>query len=120
LRSVGGVRVQAFCGPARATVHVAGKTVVIRNGRCLVSPGIVLVNIGSHATPLNARYSDFGLTVNATRPGTYTVAQVTLDLGTTGYLIAGKKVKLNPGLRSGSFSGSDAFSGKPIAGTFSC
>ncbi len=119
---IGGVRAHVFCGPAKVTVRVGGKTSVIRNGRCSRVAGSFFVNIGTQLSPSSPKYSYFGLVVNATRPGTYRTGLVTFNLGTAAHGLSGRgeKVTLKSGLRGGSFLGIDLDTLKPISGSFSC
>ena len=49
-RVIHGFQARVFCGPARATVTVNGKTVTVKNGVCERYPTYFLVNIGTSVT----------------------------------------------------------------------
>jgi hypothetical protein len=120
-KTVGRQTVVVFCGPAHATVRYAGRTIVYRNGACHVARGTFTLNLGASVPgALTQRFPYFGLTVEGTRPGTYTRQNLSFaDRGTI-YAIGRHTVVLKPGLRAGTFTGT-AFPGlRPVSGSFSC
>src|SRR5438093_4319484 len=71
-KTIGGKTVVFFCGPAKATVRFAGKSIRYRNGECTKSGGMFTVNIGATIPGApKQNYPYFGLTVEGTRAGTY-------------------------------------------------
>jgi hypothetical protein len=118
-KTISGASARTFCGPARATVTLNGKTVSYRGGSCSTSIGLFSVNIGTVVlgTVKNAP-EYFGVTAKA-RPGSHsrqTIAVV--HAGSTRAVIG--TVTLKPGLKGGTFSGK-AFGLKTvISGSFSC
>src|SRR5579884_1768762 len=66
-RTVGGVQERVFCGPAKATVTVGGKTLRFAGGSCERTPAYVSVNIGTVVLGPTGRPKPdyFGLDVGA-------------------------------------------------------
>jgi hypothetical protein len=121
--TVGTSPARAFCGPAKATAKVGGRTFTFAHGSCLTAPGFG-INVGTLTFDPAARAPYLGILLPLARAGTYTGTQVTaslhvgarrVTLSTTGQ----SKVVLKPGLRSGTFSGLD-LDGRQVKGSFSC
>ena len=75
--TTGGVTVRTWCGPAQATVKVAGKTVSIKGGACeLVNyEGLrsFTVNTGRYTVPpAKPKFASFSAAGSKTKPGAYT------------------------------------------------
>ena len=96
--TVHGVTRRTFCGPATATVKVAGKTFTMTPGECMVAPGYVNINIGVFTSQLTGQKPDyFGLDVGnvpgsgnppARKDGTYTKGVLmALDYSGTSYAL---------------------------------
>ena len=115
-------RRRVFCGPAQATVKVAGKTHKFGNGECLKGPGFT-VNVGTLSFAPKSKLAYFGLSLPTAKAGTYVGKKVTLTFnagGKSASLSTGAaKVVVKAGLRGGSFSSED-LSGRPVSGSFSC
>lgn len=120
-KTVAGKTVVFFCGPAKAAVRFGAKTIRYRNGECTKSGGMFSVNIGA-TIPGAAKqnYPYFGLTVDATRPGTYTRQDVGFAYAGRVYAIGQHTIVLKPGLRGGTFSGKSFPGLRPASGSFTC
>lgn len=74
--TAGGVTVRTWCGPAKATIKFAGKSLTIKGGACeLVSyQGVRLftVNTGRYTVPpAKPKFTSFSAAGSNTKPGTY-------------------------------------------------
>ncbi len=132
--SYGGAQARVFCGPAKATVHVGGKTLTFKSGSCERTSKYVTVNIGivmlGQTTKTRPDY--FGLDVGqipgskskpASSDGRYKGGVVAIDSGGKSYTVRGDTLKITlAGNRSkGTLSGTLLFGGSgPLTGTFSC
>jgi hypothetical protein len=65
VRKLNGVSAETFCGPATATVHVAGRTFRFAQGNCVKTADYVSVNIGTLMLGQSARRQPnyFGLDI---------------------------------------------------------
>jgi hypothetical protein len=123
VKTVGGANVRTFCGPAKATVKIGGKTLSFKNGKCEKLSGYYTVNIGSITLPLaKPKYSYFGLTTTKKRGGTYSVKDVPLVWQTPGKRFALWKgsVKISSSMKSGTFSGTTLEGSQKASGSWSC
>ncbi len=120
-KTIAGKTVVFFCGPAKATVRFAGKSIGYRNGECMNSGGMFTVNIGATIPgAAKQKYPYFGLTVDATRPGTYTRQNLGFSYAGRVYAIGQHTIVLGPGLRSGTFTGKSFPGLRPVSGSFTC
>ncbi len=110
--TVGGASAHAFCGPAKATVHVAGKTYHFRQGTCLKSEGftkgskVLSINIGTETLPPAApKRAYFGVLLDKAKGGTFTDQAVSWQLPSRGFAVFDNKVVVAATLKKGSFSG---------------
>lgn len=137
--NVGGATVVNWCGPAKATVKLGGKTVTFKSGRCGVSPGFdgkpaLTVNVGRYTTsPAKPKFSYFGL-AGKPKPGTYASGEhlISFQLPGKSYAVQGgpvwglpwPKVTIAAGGKTGTFSGhaflGAARKGMPVTGSWSC
>jgi hypothetical protein len=125
---IGGVTVRTWCGPARATVKVGGKSITIKGGACeLVNyQGIkaFTVTTGRYTVPpAKPKFTSFSAAGSDTKPGTY-----------SGWLVnfqtPGKQWTLRPtkttvtitaaGAKKGTFSGTLYEGGKLAKGSWTC
>lgn len=129
VHKVGSAEARTFCGKARATVTMSGRTVTLAGGSCKRTSDYFTINIGtvvlSPTAPNPPNY--FGITVGkpagsqaAGKDGTY------MDDGAISFVIKHKRyavtnptVVLKGGRTRGSFSGT-LFSGGHVSGTFHC
>jgi hypothetical protein len=124
----------AFCGPAKATVKVAGKTYAVSGGACTKTSKYVNVNIGMLVlSGPKKKFSYFGLLAGR-YPGAPAGAKATPKDGAyAGGLVSlvwkGKsysadtnvKITLKKGRSAGSFSGVGHFTPNlKVSGTFTC
>ena len=120
MTKVAGVQARTFCGPAKATVHLNGKTVAYKGGQCSTSPAGWTINIGTVVLgTVKSPPEYFGVTAKA-KPGSQPNQAVAVDHAGKGYAITQNTVTLNPGLHSGTFKGTAFGSSSPVTGTFSC
>ena len=120
-KTVGGVSVRTFCGPAHATVHAGGKTLQFSGGNCSISGGMLAVNIGSITLGTGKpKYTYFGLDVNPPKAGSHAGQVVSWQTpGKRASLIPGTVV-VAAGLKSGTFSGPVFGGGGTATGSFTC
>jgi hypothetical protein len=116
--TVDGSPARVFCGPARASVRVAGKALSFTNGLCEQSGGGFVVNIGTFFPSSDtSKRPYFGLLVTTPRPGSYTRQQLSFRADGVGRA-AFVTVKLRS-LRAGTFSGA-VLGGGRVTGSFTC
>ena len=118
-KTIAGTSARTFCGPAKATVTLNGKTVSYKGGICSTSIGLFSVNIGTVVlgTVKNAP-EYFGVTAKA-KPGSQSRQTIAIvHTGASRGVIG--TVTLKPGLRGGSFSGKAFGSKATISGSFTC
>ena len=132
--SFGGVQARVFCGPAKATLHVGGKTLSFKGGSCESTSKYVSVNIGTvvlgQTTKKKPDY--FGLDVGqvpgsttkpAAKDGSYAGGTVAVVSGGKSYAVRGDTVKivLSGNRSKGTITGTLIFGGSgAVTGTFSC
>ena len=126
-----------FCGPAKATAKIGGKTYTFSSGSCTRTSKYVNINIGTEVlTGPKGTYSYFGLLVGAypgassgtkasPKDGTYTGGLVTVRWKGKDYALNGAgdknvKITLKKGRTAGSFSGNDILTHVRVTGTFTC
>jgi len=122
VHNVGGVKVRTFCGPAKATAHVSGKTFHFHGGKCELSGGYFTVNIGSItiAGPgVKPKFSYLGIDVKPPRPGLHHNQVVSWSVPGKGYTLFGATVTVKSGLKGGTFTGHLIVGGNG-SGSFSC
>lgn len=131
VKTANGVTERTFCGPAKATVHYAGKTFVFSGGDCQKTSTYVAVNIGTVVlgTTSKPKPNYFGLDVGrlpgstgkpAAKDGSYPAVALGLDYGGKGYLATGVTVVLSGNRTHGTLSGSALGPSGNVTGTFSC
>jgi hypothetical protein len=119
VHKVGGVNARTFCGPAKASVHLNGKTVTYKNGECTNSIGLFSVNIGTVVLGnLKSKPDYFGVTAKA-KAGKQAQQTIAVVHGGKSKAIIGT-VTLKAGLKSGTFSGKVFGSPTKITGSFTC
>jgi hypothetical protein len=132
--SFGGAQARVFCGPAKATLHIGGKTFTFKNGACTRTSKYVSVNIGTVVlgTTTKKKPDYFGLDVGripgskakpAASDGRYTGGTISIAYGGKSYAVRGDTAKITlGGNRSrGTLSGTLLFGGSgPVTGSFSC
>jgi hypothetical protein len=110
--TIGGATVRVWCGPAKATVHVAGKTYHFAYGLCQKTEGfskgskVLAVNIGTLTLPPSApKLSYFGVLTDKAKGGTYTNQAVSWQVPGKGFAVLTNKVVVSANLKKGSFKG---------------
>jgi hypothetical protein len=131
VRKVNGVSAQTFCGPATATVHVAGRTFRFAEGNCVKTADYVSVNIGTVMLAQTAKRQPdyFGLDIGripgsgsppARKDGSYRSGTVlTVEYADQTYDVLAGVATLTGNRTQGTVSGK-TFSGQPLTGTFHC
>ena len=119
VKTIAGASARTFCGPAKATVKLNGKSVSYTGGVCSTSIGLFSVNVGTVVlSTVKGAPEYFGLTAKA-KPGTQPRQTVAVVHAGANHGIIGT-VTLNPGLRGGTFAGKAFGSSTTIAGSFTC
>ena len=133
-RTVSGNPITAYCGPAKVTIELGPRRLVITHGNCQrgktqSGSAYYSVYIGTVADLPAAGYNYFQLDVlPAPGAGTYTGKSVSIQfaIGANNYLLDAvgghAQAVLSPGLRGGRFSGklTAATSGRAVSGSWSC
>jgi hypothetical protein len=119
VKAINGVSARTFCGPAKATVKMNGKTISYTGGACSTNIGLFTVNIGTVVlgAPKNAP-EYLGVTAKA-KVGTQsrqTIAVV--HVGKSQAIIG--NVTIKAGLKQGTFAGKAFGSTEIISGSFAC
>ena len=110
---------RTFCGPARATFKVGGKTIHFNEGgNCSTDSSTWTLNIGTIALKGKPKKAYFGITVFSKKPGKHGAA-VTWQLHGQSHSLINAEVTLAKGLKKGTFTGTDPGVGK-ATGSFSC
>jgi hypothetical protein len=120
LKKINGVNARTFCGPAKATVRVNGRTIVYKNGNCSKSFVGFEVNIGTVVlgnVKLKPEY--FGLIAKA-KAGTHGDGSLAVNHAGKDVAILKATITLKPGLKAGTFSGKVFGSTARITGSFTC
>ena len=119
VKTIAGTSARTFCGPARATVTVNGKTISYRGGACSTSIGLFSLNIGTVVlgTVKNApEYLGVTAGAKAGKQARQTIAVV--HAGARRAVIG--TVTLKAGLKGGTFTGKAFGSSAVISGSFTC
>ena len=138
--TLGGATVLTWCGPAKATVKLGGKTLAFKGGVCGMSKGFDgkptwSLNVGKFTNPpAKPKFAYFGAAGTRGKAGTYSRGELVISFQLPGkaYALQGgpvwglpwPKVKMTAGGKKGTFSG-HAFlnalgKGKPVSGSWSC
>ena len=135
MTTIGGQPYRVFCGPAKATVKVGGKTLSFTGGTCDRSSGTFTINVGAvylGATSGKPARSYFGITAGnvpggsvigdrpVTGDGTYRNVSVAFNVGGARYLVLRAAVTLKHGRTAGSFTGPLFGKTGTAAGVFTC
>jgi hypothetical protein len=119
VKKINGVPARTFCGPAKATVRMNGKTIAYRGGKCSKSLGLFSVNIGTVVLGnLRNKPEYFGMTASA-KAGVQTRQGVSVVHAGKSRAIVGT-VTIKAGLIAGTFSGKVFGSSRIISGSFTC
>ena len=119
VKKINGVSARTFCGPAKATVRMNGKTIAYKGGQCSKSSFGWSINIGTVVLgPLAKKPEFFGITARAKAgpqtDGAVAIVHLGKDVSVLG------TVTLKPGLKSGTFSGKVFGDPTRITGSFTC
>lgn len=128
--TIGGATVRTWCGPAQATVKVAGKTIAIKGGECSVQKlaGLTLfsVNVGRYTVPrAKPKFTSFSAAGSNLKPGTYDGFDWAINVQTPGKQWTVRSSKsivtiLAPGAKKGRFTGAVYEGGKVVSGSWTC
>jgi hypothetical protein len=118
VRTVDGSPARVFCGPAKATVHVGGKTTTFTGGLCERSGGFYVLNMGTFfAGGSKSPRPYFGLLIAKPKPGSYKAQSLSFRSGgVSRSSLADVTLKT---LHRGTFSGR-LIGGGAVTGSFSC
>jgi len=118
VRTVDGSPARVFCGPAKATVHVGGKTILFSGGLCERSGGMYVLNIGTFfAGGSKSPRPYFGVLIAKPKPGSYKGQALSFRAGgASKSSLADVTLKT---MHSGTFSGR-LIGGGAVTGSFSC
>jgi hypothetical protein len=119
--------VAIYCGSAKATVHVQGKTYKFTDGLCFRVPSSFLIGVGKLTTFGTPKFKAFYLTAPATKDGTFHNQAIRYQLPGKDYTSATNKVVISGRRTRGTFSGRLTLGpprglklGAKISGSFSC
>lgn len=123
MSTIGGSPARTFCGPATATVHLAGKTLSFSGGQCAISQGFWTVNIGTIelGKPHKTRsYFGIALMKPSHADGTYGGVQFAFNIPGKSYGVSGATLTLRNHGRAASFSGTMTLGGGRVTGSVTC
>ena len=126
----GDVSARTFCGPAKATLVVGGRTIRYHGGSCERGPAYVSVNIGTVVLGLTTKLRPeyFGLNVGkvplfggapAAHDGTFPAGAIAARHAGKGYAIMRGTVTRAGGRTRGTFAGT-LLGGGAATGSFQC
>ena len=119
VKKINGVSARTFCGPAKATVKLNGRSVFYKGGECSKSIGLFSVNIGTVVLGnVKNKPEYFGVTASAKAGVQARQGVSVVHVGKSRSMIG--TVKLNAGLKGGTFSGKVFGSSAVISGSFTC
>jgi hypothetical protein len=119
VKAINGVSARTFCGPAKATVNVNGKTISYTGGACSTSIGLFTVNIGTAVLGSLKNAPEYlGVTAKA-KAGTQSRQTIAVVHAGKSRAIIGT-VTLRAGLTQGTFAGKTFGSTETISGSFTC
>jgi hypothetical protein len=120
VKKINGVSARTFCGPAKATVRVNGKTVSYKGGECSKSSFGWSINIGTVVLGnLKNKPEYLGITA-AAKAGTQTKGTVAVVHAGKSLAVTSSTITLKSGLKSGTFSGKGFGASTRVSGSFSC
>ena len=123
-RTINGVKVVVFCGPAKATAKFGGTTVTFRNGACVRSVSKTwAINVGTATVaPKAPKFKYFGITIGKLRgDGTYRKASVGFQWKGKSYGVTGAVVTIKGKATRGTFKGRlDQGARRAVSGSFTC
>lgn len=110
--TIRGATVRTWCGPAKATVHVAGKTYHFAHGLCKKTQGfskgskVLSVNIGTQTLlPSAPKAFYFGVLTEKAKGGTFTNQVVSWQVPGKSFAALINEVVVSANLKKGSFKG---------------
>jgi hypothetical protein len=119
VKAINGVSARTFCGPAKATVKMNGKTISYTGGACSTSIGLFTVNIGTAVLGTIKNAPEYlGVTAKA-KIGTQSRQTIAVVHAGKSQAIIGT-VTITAGLKQGTFAGKAFGSTETISGSFSC
>ena len=123
ISKIGGFPAHTFCGPAKATVRVAGKSISFSGGMCAISQGFWTVNIGTielgqpHKTK---SYFGLALLKPSHADGSYSGVGFAFNVPGKSWGVSGAKLTLRNGGKAASFSGKLTLGTTRVTGTVTC
>jgi hypothetical protein len=111
---------RTFCGPAKANLHDNGKKYVFNEGgKCSTDSSTWSVSIGTITLAGKPKHKYIGVTVYSKKSGTHNAAVSWQLPNGTNESLKHAKATLAPGLKKGTFKGTNP-SGGTDRGSFSC
>ena len=120
VKKINGVTARTFCGPAKATVHVNGKTISYKGGECSKSSFGWSLNIGTVLLGNLQQKPEYLGIAGTAKAGPQTKASVAVVHAHKGLAIATATVTLKAGLKAGTFSGKVFGEPTRVTGSFTC
>jgi hypothetical protein len=120
VKKINGVSARTFCGPAKATVHVNGNTILYKGGECSKSSFGWSINIGTVVLGNLARKPEYFGIAAQSKSGTQANQTVAVVHAGKGLAVTGAAVTLKAGLKSGTFSGKVFGAPTRVTGSFTC
>ena len=123
ISKIGGFPAHTFCGPAKATVRVGGKTLTFSGGMCAISQGFWTVNIGTIELGQSKKTkSYFGLALlkPSHADGSYSRVGFAFNIPGKSWAVSGGKLTLSKGGKAASFSGMLLLSSTRVTGSVTC
>ncbi len=122
MRSVGKSLVRTFCGPAKASLTVAGGRQAFRQGSCTRLQATFTINVGTITIgKAKLRYDYFGVSIaGANHDGNYPRAAIGWAYHGRRYALHNAKLKLAGNRTRGTFAGRVVGSKASVKGSFSC
>lgn len=120
VKKINGVSARTFCGPAKATVHINGKTVLYKGGECSKSSFGWSINIGTVVLGNLAKKPQYFGIAAQSKAGTQTNQTVAVVHAGKSLAVTGGTITLKAGLKSGTFSGKVFGAPTRVTGSFTC
>ena len=122
VRTVGGATFRTFCGPARATLHLGGRTYRYVGGECERAGGSFAINLGTITLPPGSpKYRYFGIAVFSGKDGTFKNQAVALQFpGGKRKSLFNATIVLKGGRTQGTFTGTTLADHVKGSGTLHC
>jgi hypothetical protein len=119
VKAINGLSARTFCGPAKATVKINGKSITYTGGACSTSIGLFTVNIGTVVLGTLKNAPEYvGVTAKA-KVGAQSRQTIAVVHAGKSQAIIGT-VTISAGMKQGTFAGKTFGSTESISGSFTC